>query len=103
MNKKNDLKILKFPNNIAQLEKQVEAAVSYPGISIFHTDEIWVRNGQRVNAMKKHAKPDGWVYAASLPLCCVSPSSILLHRNVLTRCGVFDVDFFLYEFGEVGF
>ena len=25
MNKKNDLKILKFPNNIAQLEKQVEA------------------------------------------------------------------------------
>ena len=25
MNKKNDLKVLKFPNNIAQLEKQVEA------------------------------------------------------------------------------
>ena len=25
MNKKNDLKILKFPNNIARLEKQVEA------------------------------------------------------------------------------
>ena len=25
MNKKNDLKILKFPSNIAQLEKQVEA------------------------------------------------------------------------------
>ena len=25
MNKKNDLKILKFPNNIAKLERQVEA------------------------------------------------------------------------------
>jgi len=25
MNKKNDMKILKFPSNIAQLEKQVEA------------------------------------------------------------------------------
>ena len=25
MNKKNDLRILKFPNNIVQLEKQVEA------------------------------------------------------------------------------
>ena len=25
MNKKNDLKIIKFPSNIAQLEKQVEA------------------------------------------------------------------------------
>ncbi|MEE9446993.1 MAG: glycosyltransferase [Arenicellales bacterium] len=76
-----------------KLEKQVEAAEHYPEISIFHTDEIWIRNGKRVNAMKKHAKPDGWVYSASLPLCCVSPSSVLLHRKVLEQCGGFDTDF----------
>lgn len=73
-----------------KLERQVDAIALNPEISIFHTNEIWVRNGKRVNAMNKHAKPDGHVYQASLALCCVSPSSILMHRRVLDECGVFD-------------
>lgn len=73
-----------------KLQRQVDAVADNPEISIFHTNEIWVRNGKRVNAMNKHAKPDGYVYQASLALCCVSPSSILMHRRVLDECGVFD-------------
>lgn len=57
---------------------------------ICHTDEIWIRNGVRVNPKHKHKKPDGEVFEASLPLCCVSPSSIVLHRSVLDAVGVFD-------------
>lgn len=57
---------------------------------ICHTDEIWIRNGQRVNPKNKHRKPDGWIYEQSLPLCCVSPSSILMHRSVLDEVGLFD-------------
>jgi len=75
---------------IDKLARQVAAANREPEILIFHTDEIWIRNGVRVNPMGKHAKPDGWVYEASLALCCVSPSSILLHRSVLQQCGMFD-------------
>jgi glycosyltransferase involved in cell wall biosynthesis len=73
-----------------KLAMQVAAAEREPQIRIFHTDEIWIRNGTRVNPMKKHGKPDGWVYEASLALCCVSPSSVLMHRSVFERCGVFD-------------
>jgi glycosyltransferase involved in cell wall biosynthesis len=75
------------PNKLAH---QAAAARKEPKIKIFHTDEIWIRNGRRVNPMNKHAKPDGWVYEASLAFCCVSPSSILMHRSAFDRCGVFD-------------
>ncbi len=73
-----------------KLEQQIRAQAESQDLKIFHCDEIWIRNGKRVNPMKKHAKPDGWIYQASLALCCVSPSSILFHRSVLTSCGDFD-------------
>ena len=55
-----------------------------------HTEEIWIRNGRRVNPMKKHQKPSGWVFESSLKLCCVSPSSVLLERSFLESMGYFD-------------
>ncbi len=55
-----------------------------------HTDEIWIRNGTRVNPMTKHAKPQGWIFESCLPRCCVSPSSAMFHRNLFKRFGVFD-------------
>ena len=73
-----------------KLEKQASAIHAFPEYRVFHSDEIWIRNGRRVNAMRKHAKPDGWVYEHSLPLCCVSPSSVLLHRSLFRQCGDFD-------------
>ncbi len=73
-----------------KLAKQVAATEQAPGVKIFHTDEIWIRNGTRVNPKKRHAKPDGWVYEASLALCCISPSSVLMHRSVFEQCGLFD-------------
>ena len=76
-----------------KLAHQVAAVQENPDIYIFHTDEVWIRNGKRVNAKHKHAKPTGWVYTASLELCCVSPSSILMHRSVLQACGDFDERF----------
>ena len=76
--------------NPDKLAKQVAAAKAYPGVHAFHTNEIWIRNGKRVNPMNKHVKPDGWVYEASLSMCCISPSSILLHRSLLEQCGEFD-------------
>lgn len=59
-------------------------------LKVCHTEEIWVRNGVRVNPMRKHAKPEGNIFLHCLPLCCVSPSSVVLHRSVIDRVGVFD-------------
>ena len=55
-----------------------------------YTDEIWVRNGVRVNAMNKHRKYSGDIFCYCLPLCIVSPSSVLLHTELLSEVGGFD-------------
>ncbi len=73
-----------------KLQRQMGLLQSSPDFRIYHSDEIWIRNGKRVNAMKKHQKPDNWIYQDCLPLCCVSPSSILIHRSVLDDIGLFD-------------
>lgn len=57
---------------------------------VCHTDEIWIRNGVRVNQMKKHAKQGGWIFQQCLPLCAMSPSSIIIHKSVFDRVGLFD-------------
>ncbi len=57
---------------------------------ICHTNEIWVRKGRRVNQMNKHAKFGGKIFEQCLPLCCISPSSVLLHRTIFDDYGYFD-------------
>lgn len=73
-----------------KLAAQVAMVADSPETVLVHTDEKWIRNAKHVNQKHKHAKPAGWVYEASLALCCVSPSSVLIHRSVLDTCGVFD-------------
>ncbi len=57
-----------------------------------HTDEIWIRGGRRVNPMKKHQKYGGRIFERCLPLCVISPSSVLLHRSLFETIGLFDED-----------
>lgn len=73
-----------------KLERQRAALAEEPGAVICHTDEIWVRRGVRVNPKKKHAKFGGHIFERCLPLCCLSPSSILMHRSVFEDIGMFD-------------
>ncbi len=61
-----------------------------PDQRISHTDEIWIRNGRRVNPMRKHAKRGGHIYRDCLPRCVISPSSVLIHRTLLDEVGLFD-------------
>jgi len=46
-----------------------------------------------VNPMKKHFKPSGEIFEASLKLCLVSPSAVVVKRTVLEEVGVFDENF----------
>ena len=55
-----------------------------------HTDETWIRNGVKVNARKKHAKSGGNIFLKCLKLCCISPSSSIIHRSVFDDFGYFD-------------
>lgn len=73
-----------------KLERQMAALGEHPETKVCHTDEIWIRCGRRVNPMKKHAKHGGWIFRKCLALCCISPSSVLIHRSVFSDVGQFD-------------
>jgi len=73
-----------------KLEMQLKASINHPKYQIIHTDEIWIRNGKRVNPMQKHQKHGGWIFEKCLPLCAISPSSVMIHRQVLQTVGLFD-------------
>ncbi len=73
-----------------KIEKQVEALQSIPSFRLCHTDEIWIRNGRRVNPMKKHRKYGGDIFEHCLPLCVISPSSVMIHKSIFKKYGTFD-------------
>lgn len=72
-----------------KLEKQ-RAELEQSPLLICHTDEIWVRNGVRVNPHKHHQKSGGDIFLKALALCVMSPSSIAIHRRVFAEVGLFD-------------
>ncbi|MBW1935399.1 MAG: glycosyltransferase family 2 protein [Deltaproteobacteria bacterium] len=73
-----------------KLRAQVEFFKDNPEALACQTQEIWVRNGQRVNPGKKHQKLSGHIFEPSLKLCMVSPSSVMLRRTLLDEVGLFD-------------
>ena len=73
-----------------KLERQIDALEQTPQMRLCHTNEIWIRNGVRVNQMKKHEKRGGHIFEHCLPLCCMSPSSALIRRDVFDELGLFD-------------
>lgn len=60
------------------------------GIRLTYTDEIWVRNGKRINQKLRHRKYSGHIFEHCLPLCIISPSSAVIHRSVFDDVGLFD-------------
>ncbi|MBI3266153.1 MAG: glycosyltransferase [Chlamydiae bacterium] len=73
-----------------KLKVQLEITQAYPYFQIFYTDEIWIRKGKRVNQGKRHSKYGGWIFEQCLPLCIISPSSMMIHKNIFKTIGFFD-------------
>ncbi len=73
----------------SKLEKQL-CFMEQKNIAICQTDEFWVRNGKKVNPMKKHSKRSGKIFFDCLPLCIVSPSAVMIKKEVFDSVGLFD-------------
>lgn len=76
-----------LPNKLFDQEQALQRNSDY---TVCHTEEIWIRNGRRVNPMRKHAKSGGWIFQQCLPLCAMSPSSIMIRRDCFDQVGYFD-------------
>jgi len=73
-----------------KLARQVEFFRRRPDALICQTEELWVKNGRRVNPGTRHRKRGGMIFEPSLTLCLVSPSAVMLRRELFDRVGLFD-------------
>ena len=75
-----------------KLSRQVDFFNSNPAVLINQTEEIWIRNGVRVNPKTRHHKFSGMIFEQSLDLCLVSPSAVMMKRSLFDEVGLFDED-----------
>jgi len=96
-----------------KLEEQIKYLNNNPNIRLVHTDEIWIKNGKKINQKKRHKKSGGDIFIRSLELCLISPSSVLLKKDLFNDYGYFDENLIVCEdydlwlritaFEEIGF
>ena len=82
---------------VGKIEKQIAHLRQNPKIKACHSGEEWVRNGKRVNIPTRLNKSNDGLFSRSLDRCIICPSSILIHRSVFKKIGIFDEDLPLCE------
>lgn len=73
-----------------KLAAQVAFFAERPDALICQTEELWIRRGVRVNPRRRHRKRSGMIFEPSLELCLVSPSAVMVRRELFDRVGRFD-------------
>ena len=74
-----------------KLEKQLTFNNRFKtNFRFIHTNETWIRNGKFLNQMKKHEKSGGDLFKNCLKLCCISPSSSMIKKELFKDYGFFD-------------
>jgi glycosyltransferase involved in cell wall biosynthesis len=76
-----------------KIEKQINYSLINPHINIIHGDEIWIRNGKRVNPKNKHKKGGGDQFSACIKLCAISPSVVMIKKEIFDEIGLFDENY----------
>lgn len=57
---------------------------------VAHTGERWYRRGVLLNQKRRHRPPDGDIFRASLRMCLVGMSTVMIRREVFAQHGLFD-------------
>lgn len=73
-----------------KLEKQIAWHSAHPEFRISQTQEVWVRNGVRVNPPKTHKKIHGFQFKENLDRCMITPSSVMIQKKLLDETGGFN-------------
>ena len=73
-----------------KLCEQMKFFAAHPDIFLCQTEEIWIRNGRRINPRKYHRKPSGDCFSLLLERCLISPSAVVVHRGLFDIAELFD-------------
>ena len=80
-----------------KLEKQITFVANNSDYKFFHSNEIWIKNGKRINQKKKHKKYGGNIFKKCLDMCRISPSSVLINKNIFEEVGFFNENLIVCE------
>jgi glycosyltransferase involved in cell wall biosynthesis len=80
-----------------KLELQLKYAEENPHIRLIHSEENWWRNGKLLQRLKRHEKLGGRVFRSCLPLCYISPSTVMIRTELIRMHGGFREDFLACE------
>jgi glycosyltransferase involved in cell wall biosynthesis len=76
-----------------KLKMQIEFVERNPQIKLVHGEENWLRDGKRVTPLAKHRKSGGRIFQRCLPICCISPSTVMFQTELVKSLGGFREDF----------
>lgn len=82
-----------FPS---KLTLQLQLAKS-SGLPLIHGEEIWMRNGVRVNPKLKYKKSGGQIFERCVDHCCISVTTALIDRDFFNDLNGFRDDFKVCE------
>ena len=80
-----------------KLERQMDFFKINSQVALVHGEEIWIRNGVRVNQKKIHQKFGGQIFLKCLPLCIISPSAAMVRKDILQEFDFFDEQYIVCE------
>ena len=78
-----------LPNKLIE---QWQFHQQHPEFEISQTEDIWIRNGLRVQPPKTHRKQAGYIFTESLKRCMISPSAVILSKTLFWNYGGFRLD-----------
>lgn len=68
-----------------KLQKQVDFLQNNPSLKWVYSDETWIRSGKKVNKKNKHQKRGGDLFLASLDLCLIGASTVVIHKSFFNK------------------
>jgi glycosyltransferase involved in cell wall biosynthesis len=80
-----------------KLQDQLHYFSHNPEVRIVYGEEIWIRNGIRVNQKAIHKKSGGSIFLACVEQCLIGPSSVMLEKKLFFEMGGFDESFVVCE------
>ena len=76
--------------DLNKLEEQVQFHQKNSEILMSYTDELWIRNEKEVKIPKKFRKIGIDIFKENLSYCNIAPSSVMIHKSIFEKIGLFD-------------
>jgi glycosyltransferase involved in cell wall biosynthesis len=73
-----------------KLSRQLAHLRDHREYRISQCNELWIRNGRRVNPGLRHLKHAGDIFVESLRTCLISPSAVIMQTDLFRELGGFD-------------